>query len=178
MLEDRELPADTEGFNFRPEDHEEGSSVRDFYRATCGCKVGVNKTACSTARTVLELADFRDNCKQFSSGELDAVVLELKSTPNFQGRIAEPPTNESCGARRRCTSSITKLFFIMLSHYGLFKSKYRHSDISSLVDLSVSVTSSSITGKNNVQLTTDAMGNSLVTWYDWTSFFYQSSFDL
>ena len=43
---------------------------------------------------------------------------------------------------------------------GLFKRKYHHSDINSLVDICVSVTSSSITRQNKIQLIADAMGNS------------------
>ena len=54
--------------------------------------------------------------------------------------------------------------------FGIFKRKYRNSDVNSLVDVCVSVTSSSITRQNKIQLIADAMGNSLVTWYKWTGF--------
>ena len=66
------------------EDLEEGSRVSDFHDATCGCKLGVNKTACSTTLTAIELIGSRDNCKQFSSGELDALLLS-QIYSQFQG---------------------------------------------------------------------------------------------
>ena len=60
--------------------------------------------------------------------------------------------------------------FVPDNFFGLFKCKFCHSDINSLVDFCVSVTLSSNTGQNKIQLTADAIGNSLVTWYNWTGF--------
>jgi hypothetical protein len=75
VFEDSVTPINTIGIEFREEDLEEGSRVSDFYDATCGCKLGVNKTACSTTLTTIEFIEFRDNCKQYSRGELDALLL-------------------------------------------------------------------------------------------------------
>ena len=78
VLADREPPSDIVAVDFRPEVQ---SLVSGFHRTTCGCKLGVNKTACSAALTVSELADFRDNCRQSSSSELDAIVTSSNPLP-------------------------------------------------------------------------------------------------
>lgn len=110
VLADEEPLSDIVAVDFRPEDHEEESLVSDFHGTTCGCKLGVNKTACSAALTVSELASFRDNCKQFSNGELDAAVL-AQIHSQFQHSISQPSTTESCQANRRCTNAIAKFFY-------------------------------------------------------------------
>ena len=54
--------------------------------------------------------------------------------------------------------------------FGLFKRRYRHSNVCTLDDVCRAVLSSTVTGQNKVQLTVQH-GKRLVHWYDWAQFF-------
>ena len=77
------------------------------------------------------------------------------------------------GKSTRCSLS-----FMLAGHtkfapdrfFGLFKRRYRHSNVCTLDDVCRAVLSSTVTGRNKVQLTVQN-GKRLVYWYDWAQFF-------
>ena len=55
--------------------------------------------------------------------------------------------------------------------FGLFKRRYRHSQVNTLVDVALAVETSTTTGQNKVQLTVDERGTRQVKYFDWSAFF-------
>ena len=76
MESDFEGPTNVEiEFESSAEDAKEKQALDDFFQATCDCKCGPQKKACSTqfSRDVVER--YRANCHQLTSAQLDLVVM-------------------------------------------------------------------------------------------------------
>ena len=72
-LEYSEDPLDLESSSAKLEDGET-ELVRRFLLTSCGCKMGKEHKACSSALTFREIIDYRANCHELTSNELDMVI--------------------------------------------------------------------------------------------------------
>lgn len=100
--------------DLREEDIEEDSVLSRFLESTCGCKLGMNKVACSSTLSSVECIEFRNNCYQLSHDELDLVILSQIQSHYFMGDStpvsAISPVSAS-PASQRSTNSVSKFFF-------------------------------------------------------------------
>ena len=57
------------------EDRAEQAKVDEFFRVSCGCKLGPRSVACSSVVSKEAVVQTRNNCLQMAKNELDLVVM-------------------------------------------------------------------------------------------------------
>ena len=131
----------TVGLESSVEDEEESRRIDHFIEQTCGCTTGPKKSPCSSLFSRDILLEYRGNCLQLTSSELDLVVMAQLSALRTSSHCIPPTHRGSRDSFRPHTSFMfhgikvcqTMFLFLHVMSKQRFVTLCQHVDASGIV---------------------------------------------